>query len=60
MQNVKVAVPAKQAAWRKEVVSRVETLEAPLNPSAFSGQTPKVCHQGLEEICLASTVVASG
>lgn len=60
MQNAKVAVPVERVGWRKEVASRVPALEIPLNPSAFANQTPKVCRQGLEEICLASTIVASG
>jgi hypothetical protein len=61
MEKVKaVEVRSESAVWRQATVSYVRELEAPSAPSAFADGSPKICQQGLEEICLASTVVASG
>lgn len=61
MEKVKqVEMCAQSATWRQATVSYVRELEVPSAPSAFADGSPKVCQQGLEEICLASTVVASG
>jgi hypothetical protein len=46
--------------WREVAVTYVPNLEIPVTPSAFAGGAAKVCSHGLEEICLASSVVTSG
>ena len=61
MKNVNVAEKhSESGAWRASEIGQVQHLEIPMTPSAFANGTPRVCDQGLEEICLASTVVASG
>lgn len=60
MKNVKMAeLHVESIAWRAIEIGEVKHLEIPTSPSAFA-DNPRVCGQGLEEICLASTVVASG
>lgn len=46
--------------WRDVAINYVPNLDVPVAPSAFAEGAAKVCSHGLEEICLASSVVTSG
>jgi len=53
-------VPAESTNWREVAINYVPNLDIPVTPSAFAEGAAKVCNHGLEEICLASSVVTSG
>jgi hypothetical protein len=55
-----IAARPQLVLWREVALTQVHDLEAPVNPSAFADGKPQVCGQGLEQICLASTIAASG